>query len=398
MKKFNRVFMIVTDSLGIGPDANQDEFGDSKAHTLKSASQSPLFEIDTWKKMGIGTIANLEHKWKVKKPIAYAMQVQEISNAKDTLAGHWEMMGLKTEVPFPTFMEHGFPADLIAELEKAFDGRKIIGNKAASGTDIINELAHEEKAHGNIIVYTSADSVLQICAHEEWTGLDNLYKYAKAARRICSSKPEWNVGRIIARPYVGENGKYVRTFNRHDYANEPERTTLNVLKDNGIEVIAIGKINDIYVGQGITKAIASGSDDAGMDITIDLAMKRGPEEKNKFIFTNLVQFDSHYGHRRDQEGYGKNVANFDIKLTKLINALTEDDLLIITSDHGNDPAYEGWNHTRELLPLTVYSKGFKEPKFLNRVEGLMTAGNLVARNFGLEPVNDLGDDISNLLV
>ncbi|PAF54750.1 phosphopentomutase [Mycoplasmopsis agassizii] len=396
MKKFKRVFMIVTDSLGIGADEDQKAFGDEGANTFKSAATSDLFEINEWKKMGIGNIANLDHKWKVKKPSAYVMPVQEISNAKDTLAGHWEMMGVKTEKPFPTFFENGFPKELIDELSKAFDNKKIVGNKSASGTEIIDELAHEERDNNAVIVYTSFDSVLQICANEAWIGLDKLYEYSKKARAICSSRPEWNVGRIIARPYVGDNGKYTRTFNRHDYANVPPRTILNNLIEHGVEVISVGKINDIFVASGISKHIPSGSDNVGMDITIDLAMEKGKERQ--LIFTNLVEFDSHYGHRRNVDGYGQNITNFDIKLAKLVNALTEDDLLIITSDHGNDPAYPGFNHTRELLPLTIYSKAFKNPKVLPTVTGMMTSGNLIAKNFDVPRLNDLGEDISELLV
>ncbi|MEA4333500.1 phosphopentomutase, partial [Mycoplasma sp. 1232] len=311
MAKFKRVFMIVTDGLGIGPDKDQKRFGDDGANSIRSASMVDEFKIDTWRKLGIGNITDLNGDYRQKNQMGYVAKIQEVSNAKDTLAGHWEMMGIKTLVPFPTFAENGFPQELIDELSKAFDGRPIVGNKAASGTDIINELAHEEKERGAIIVYTSNDSVLQICAHEEWTGLDNLYKYAKAAREICSSRPEWNVGRIIARPYIGEEGNYTRTFNRHDYANQPREMILNELQKAGVEVISIGKINDIFVGQGISRHIPSGSDEKGMDATIELAMQDG---ENQFIFTNLVQFDSHFGHRRNVRGYAQNIADLDVKL------------------------------------------------------------------------------------
>lgn len=395
MSKFKRIFMIVTDGLGIGPDRDQKTFGDHGANTIRSASMVEEFKIDTWKKLGIGNITDLNGNYHVAKPLAYMAKVQEVSNAKDTLAGHWEMMGMKTLVPFPTFTETGFPEDLIAELSKAWDGRPIVGNKSASGTDIINELAHEEKERGAIIVYTSNDSVLQICAHEEWTGLDNLYKYAKAAREICSSRPEWNVGRIIARPYVGDFGNFTRTFNRHDYANKPREMILNRLQEKGVEVISIGKINDIFVGQGITTHYPSEGDANGMDITIDLASKGG---ENKFIFTNLVQFDSHYGHRRNVRGFASNIATLDDKLGKLINAMNEDDLLIMTSDHGNDPLYPGFNHTREFLPATIFSKSFTKPKVLPNFEGLGTLGNIVARNFGVEIVSETGDDIFDKLI
>ncbi len=384
--KFKRIFFIVTDGLGIGPDRQQKKFGDEGANTFLHVSETGLLEIPTWKKLGITSIAQIKNPGNHKHQEAYTARVQELSNGKDTLTGHWEMMGIYTEHPFPTFTETGFPQELINELEKGFDGRKVIGNCSASGTDIINELADQEINDNKIIVYTSGDSVLQICGHEEHMGLDNLYKYAKHARKVCSSRPEWNVGRIIARPYVGEEGNYTRTFNRHDYSVEPsDGTILNRLQDKGIETISIGKINDIFSGKGISKHYPSVGDADGMDIAIDLAMEK--DKKEKFIFINLVQFDSHYGHRRDVEGYANNINLFDVKLTKLINALREDDLLIITSDHGNDPTYKGYNHTREMLPATIYSKSFKEPKKLNDFQGLGTLGNIVARNFGVDLIS-----------
>lgn len=393
--KFNRIFMIVTDSLGIGPDKQQKKFNDEGANTLYSVSKTGLLQIPTWKKLGITSIAKIENPGKVKNQLAYTAKIEELSNGKDTLTGHWEMMGVYTEHPFPTFTETGFPKDLIQELEKVFDGRKIIGNKSASGTDIINELANQEINENKIIVYTSADSVLQICGHEKHMGLDNLYRYAEAARKICSSKPEWNVGRIIARPYIGENGNYQRTFNRYDYSViPPHDTILNQLQNKKVKVISVGKINDIFSGQGIDQHYPSEGDANGMDITIDLAMEN---TSNEFIFVNLVQFDSHYGHRRDVEGYAENINLFDTKLAKLINALKENDLLIISSDHGNDPTFRGYNHTREALPATIFSKSFKKPKKLNDFQGLGTLGNIIARNFNLDLVKT-GDDIFEQLV
>lgn len=395
MNKFNRVIMIVTDSLGIGPDKDQKLFGDAGANTIYHVSQSEEFKIKTWRDLGIANISKLHKIMPVKKPLAYMAKIQEVSNAKDTLAGHWEMMGIKTETPFPVFFENGFPQELIDELTVAFDGRKIVGNKSASGTEIIDELAFEERDNNGIIVYTSFDSVLQICAHEEIIGLDNLYRYAKKARKICSSRPEWNVGRIIARPYIGSEGNYTRTFNRHDYANVPKHNLLNQIQESGIRVISVGKINDIYVGSGIDHAYPTKSDAENMDQTIELVME---DTKNEFIFVNLVQFDSHYGHRRDVDGYARNVSTFDLKLTKLINVLKEDDLLLITSDHGNDPSFPGFNHTREILPLTIYSKSFKKPKVLGTLNGLGTAGNIVARNFNISPILLTGEDIFDELI
>lgn len=395
MTRFKRVFMIVTDGLGIGPDRDQKFFGDSGANTLKSVSMAEEFKIDNWKKLGIGNISTLNGNYHTKNPLAYMAKIQVLSNAKDTLAGHWEMMGIKTNTPFPTFTENGFPEELINKLSEAFDGKKIVGNKSSSGTEIINEFANEEKNNNAIIVYTSMDSVLQICGHEEWTTLENLYRYGKAAREICSSKEEWNVGRIIVRPYVGEEGNFSRTFNRHDYAIRPKPMILNKLQNQGVETISIGKINDIFVGQGISRHITSGTDAKGMDIIIDLAQEK---TENKFIFLNLVQFDSHFGHRRDVHGYAENLAVFDDKLGKLINVLNDDDLLIITSDHGNDPLYPGFNHTREMLPATIYSKSFEKPRVLKDFNGLGTLGNIVARNFGVDIVVETGDDVFSELI
>ena len=395
--KFKRIFMIVTDSLGIGGDeANQKRFGDLGANTLLHVSQKIALEIPTWKKLGIGSIAQIANPGKPTKPQAYVARVLELSNGKDTLTGHWEMMGIYTQTPFPVFTDTGFPAELITEFEKYTDGRKVVANKSMSGTDAIAQYADQEINENKIIVYTSADSTFQICGDEATMGLDNLYRYAEAARKICSSKPEWNVGRIIARPYKkNAAGKWERTFNRHDYSVSPSHATvLDHLKAKGVEVISVGKINDIFSAQGITKHYPSSGDANGMDITIDLATQKS---ENQFIFTNLVQFDSHYGHRRDPEGYGNNINLFDTKLAKLINALNDDDLLIITSDHGNDPTFEGWNHTRENLPATIYSKSFKEPKKLADFKGLGTLGNIVAKNFGVQLV-ETGEDIFDQLI
>ena len=390
--KFNRIFMIVTDSLGIGGDAkNQERFGDLGANTLLHTSQKATLEIPTWKKLGITTIAEIANPGKPVQPQAYMARIEEMSNGKDTLTGHWEMMGIHTKTPFPLFIENGFPPELIKELEKAFDGRQIVGNRSMSGTDAIAEFADQEINENKVIVYTSPDSTLQICAHEPTFGLENLYRYCEAARQICSSRPEWNVGRIIARPYIkNAAGKWERTFNRHDYSvKPPHKILLDDLKAKGVEVISVGKINDIFSGQGISVHHPSNGDAHGMDITIDLATKN---TTNQFIFTNLVQFDSHYGHRRDVEGYANNINLFDTKLAKLINALKADDLLIITSDHGNDPTFPGWNHTRENLPATIYSKSFTNPKKLPDLKGLGTLGNIVAKNFGVNLIAT-GEDI-----
>ena len=388
--------MIVTDSLGIGGDERAEEFGDKGADTLFHVSQTGLLKIPTWKKMGIDSITKIMGFNKSVNQSAYMARIEGESNAKDTLAGHWEMMGIKTEIPFPVFTETGFPKDLLEELSKAFDGKKIVGNKSASGTTIINELAHEERDNNSIIVYTSGDSVLQICGHEEWTGVEKLWEYGEKAREICNSKPEWKVGRIIVRPYIGNDGSYERTYNRHDYGvTPPGRLITNNLQDAGIKVTAIGKINDILVGQGVDEVIPSKGDGDGMDKTIDIAMSNS---ENQFIFVNLVDFDASFGHRRDIEGYANNINLLDIKLTKLVNAMNDDDLLIMTSDHGNDPSFPGSDHTREHTPATIFSKGFEgKPKALSNFKGMATLGNLVAKNFGVE-MSDIGEDRSNEII
>ncbi|MDO6857024.1 phosphopentomutase [Mesomycoplasma ovipneumoniae] len=393
--KFNRIFLIVTDSLGIGDDGFQDVFGDSGANTLYCVSKTGELRIPFWKKMGISNVAKIENSGKInKEPLAYVSKIIVKSNAKDTLAGHWEMMGIETTKPNPNF-DQGFPNELIRELEKAFDNREIIGNKSISGTVILSELGQKSIDEGKIIVYTSPDSTLQICGHEETLGLENLYRYAKAARKICSSKPEWNVARVIARPYIGQNGKFTRTFNRHDYANTPPKSILDRLQQKGIETIGVGKIGDIFSKQGLDTIFGPDSDENNMDIAIDIASK---STKNQFIFVNLVEFDSSYGHRRDIMGYCQNLNNFDIKLAKLVNTLKDDDLLIVSSDHGNDPCYPGTNHTREALPLTIFSKKFtsKSKKLKNPVDSLATIGNIIARNFQVE-LAEIGEDIFDSL-
>ncbi|AJR11983.1 Phosphopentomutase [Mesomycoplasma dispar] len=393
--KFKRIFLIVTDSLGIGDDGHQKFFNDVGANTLFCVSKTGELNIPFWKKMGIGNVAKIENFGKKnKEPLAYVSKIIVKSRAKDTLAGHLEMMGIETTNPSPNF-DNGFPEELIKELEKVFDNRQIIGNKSISGTVILSELGQKSIDEGKIIVYTSPDSTLQICGHEEKLGLENLYRYAKAARKICSSKPEWNVARVIARPYVGENGNFTRTFNRHDYANIPPKSILDRLQNAGIETIGIGKIADIFSNQGLDKIFGPNSDENNMDIAIEIATKA---TKNQFIFVNLVEFDSSYGHRRDVMGYCQNLNSFDIKLAKLVNALKENDLLIISSDHGNDPCFPGTNHTREALPLTIFSKKFiSKTKFLkNPISSLATIGNLIAKNFGVE-MSEIGEDIFDVL-
>ena len=386
--------MIVTDGLGIGEDKRSKEFGDKGANTFYHVSKSGLLKIPTWKKMGIDSIAKLAGFNKVKNQTAYTTRMTSMSNAKDTLAGHWEMMGIRTKIPFPTFTKSGFPHELIAKLENLWN-RKIVGNKAASGTEIINELANEEIKNNKVIVYTSADSVMQICGNEDIMGIKKLWKMCKQARDVCNSKPEWKVGRIIARPYKVIDNQFKRTANRHDYAVQPpQQTLLDALSQNKVKVIGYGKIRDIFEGHGIDEYHFNNSDAHGMDQIINHAMQQTSSE---FIFLNLVDFDSKFGHRRDIDGYARNINLFDIKLAKLVNAMRDDDLLLITSDHGNDPSFPGSDHTREIIPLTIFSKSFKgKPKRLPDAYGLGTTGNIIARNFNL-PLVQTGEDIFKLL-
>ena len=321
--------------------------------------------------------------------------MREASTGKDTMTGHWEMMGLQITKPFKTFTDTGFPPELIAELEKR-TGHKVIGNKAASGTAILDELAEEEIATGHMIVYTSADSVLQICGNEETFGLEELYRCCEIAREI-TMKDEWKVGRIIARPYVGKKkGEFKRTSNRHDYALKPYgRTALNALKDKGYDVISVGKIADIFDGEGITEANKSKSSVHGMEQTMEIAQR----DFTGLCFVNLVDFDALWGHRRNPEGYAQELEKFDVKLGELLPLLQEDDLLIITADHGNDPTHTGTDHTREKVPFIAYSPSMKENGQLPESDTFAVIGATIADNFGVDmPEGTIGYSVLDKLV
>ncbi len=378
MKKYQRVFVVVMDSLGVGAMADSEEFGDVGVNTLGHISESvETFAIPHLKKLGLANLCALKQVEPEAAPLGYHTKLSEKSRGKDTMTGHWEMMGLRVTTPFKTFTETGFPPELIRELE-ARTGRKVIGNKSASGTEILDELAEEEIATGHMIVYTSADSVLQICGNEETFGLDELYRCCGIAREI-TMKDEWKVGRVIARPYVGKKrGEFVRTSNRHDYALKPSgRTALNALKEAGLDVISIGKIQDIFDGEGITKAIRSQSSVHGMEQTIQTAK----ETFCGLCFVNLVDFDALWGHRRDPLGYAQEIEKFDKNLGVLLGLLREDDLLIITADHGNDPTYRGTDHTREKVPFLAYSPSMKAHGALPEADTFAVIGATVADNF-----------------
>ena len=378
-KKYKRVFTIVIDSLGAGDAVDAAAFGDAGTDTLGHIAESVgNLHIPNLQKLGIANMKPLKNIAPVETPKAYYTRLNEASNGKDTMTGHWEMMGLHITKPFLTFTEHGFPKELIEELEKR-TGHKVIGNKSASGTVILDELGEEEIATGHMIVYTSADSVLQICGNEETFGLDELYRCCEIARKI-TMKDEWKVGRVIARPYVGKKkGEFKRTSNRHDYALKPfGRTALNVLKDAGYDVISVGKIYDIFDGEGITESNRSKSSVYGMEQTIEIAQR----DFTGLCFVNLVDFDALWGHRRNVTGYAQELERFDVKLGELLEVLKEDDLLIITADHGNDPTYTGTDHTREYVPCLIYGKEIKAGVNLHTRKGFADMAATIAEALG----------------
>ena len=395
-KKYKRIFTIVIDSLGAGAMPDAAEYGDAGTDTLGHISESvDSLVIPNLQKLGMANLHPLKQVEAVAKPLAHYGKLREASTGKDTMTGHWEMMGLHITKPFKTFTDTGFPPELIAELEKR-TGHKVIGNKAASGTAILDELAEEEIATGHMIVYTSADSVLQICGNEETFGLEELYRCCEIAREI-TMKDEWKVGRIIARPYVGrKKGEFKRTSNRHDYALKPYgRTALNALKDKGYDVISVGKIADIFDGEGITEANKSKSSVHGMEQTIEIAQK----DFTGLCFVNLVDFDALWGHRRNPEGYAQELEKFDVKLGELLPLLREDDLLIITADHGNDPTHIGTDHTREKVPFIAYSPSMKENGQLPESDTFAIIGATIADNFGVDmPEGTIGYSVLDKLV
>lgn len=395
MRAYKRIFVIVLDSLGIGamPDAARfaDEGADTFGHILE---KTKTLNIPNLRRLGFLNLKCGGDMKGVESPEGRFMRMREASNGKDTMTGHWEMMGIKTEKPFRTFTEHGFPAELIKELEKQC-GKKVIGNKSASGTEIIEELGEEEIRTGSMIVYTSADSVMQICGNEETFDLEELYRCCETARRI-TMKDEWRVGRVIARPYIGmKKGEFKRTSNRRDYALKPPApTVLNALKDAGNDVIGVGKIHDIFCGEGITKTYHSESSVHGMEQTIDVCK----EEFTGLCFVNLVDFDALWGHRRNVEGYGKEIEKFDEKLGVLLECLLQDDLLILTADHGNDPTYKGTDHTRECVPFLAYSKRMQAGGPLPEAETFAVIGATVAENFGVDmPKGTIGYSVLSRL-
>ena len=382
LNTYKRIFLIVMDSVGIGESPDAEKFGDKGADTLGHiAERMNGLTMPNMGNLGLSNIREIKGIEKADKPLAYFTKMMEASNGKDTMTGHWEIMGLNIQTPFRVFPD-GFPDELLSELEER-TGRKIMGNKPASGTEILDELGEEHMKTGALIVYTSADSVLQIAAHEEIIPIEEQYKICKIARELTLDE-KYMVGRVIARPFLGEPGNFKRTANRHDYALKPfDRTVMSEMKDAGLDVIAIGKISDIYDGEGVTQSLRTISNMDGMDKlvqTLDM-------DFTGMSFLNLVDFDALYGHRRDPEGYGNALEEYDARLPGVFAKLKEDDLLIITADHGNDPVAPGTDHTREYVPLIVYSKKMAEGKELPIRETFADIGATVAENFKVKMPN-----------
>ena len=392
MKKYKRVFLIVMDSLGIGAEPDAALYGDATTDTFGHIAERYPLNIPNLQNLGISNLHPLKGVQKVGKPLGYYGILQETSKGKDTLTGHWEIMGLNVQQPFIAFTDTGFPQELMDELKEK-TGHDWLGNYSASGTEIIKELGEQAIKEGKMIVYTSADSVLQIAAHEKYFGLEELYRCCKIAREI-TMKPEWRVGRIIARPFIGESSEtFTRTSNRHDYAIAPyQPTVLDSLKESGYDVISVGKINDIFSGCGITEAYNSKSNSDGMEITISMTEK----DFTGICFTNLVDFDALWGHRRNPEGYGKEIDVFDKYLGQLMEKVNDDDLIILTADHGNDPTWVGTDHTREQVPCICFSKSLKSSGQLPTSKTFANIGYTIADNFEVKlPEN--GESFLDLL-
>lgn len=379
---YSRIFLIVMDSVGIGEAPDAERFGDKGADTLGHiAERMNGLNMPNMGKLGLSNIREIKGIEKVDKPLAFYTKMMEASNGKDTMTGHWEIMGLNIQTPFQVFPD-GFPDELVSELETR-TGRKIIGNKPASGTEILDELGEEHMKTGALIVYTSADSVLQIAAHEEIIPIEEQYRICKIARELTLDE-KYMVGRVIARPFLGEPGNFKRTANRHDYALKPfDRTVMSEIKEADLDVIAIGKISDIYDGEGVTKSLRTVSNMDGMDKLVETL----DMDFTGISFLNLVDFDALYGHRRDPKGYGKALEEYDARLPEVFAKMRETDLLIITADHGNDPVAPGTDHTREYVPLLVYSKQMAEGKELPLRETFADIGATVAENFHVKMPN-----------
>lgn len=393
--RFKRIFLIVLDSVGIGKAKDAELFGDVGSNTFKNIDKNfSNWQVKNLENIGWGDFDKYDNLKPVFHPNSYTLRAHEKSLSKDTMTGHWEIMGLKVTTPFQTFTDTGFPKELLDEITKQ-TGRGIIGNIAASGTEIIKDLGEEHIKTGNIIVYTSADSVLQIAAHEDVVKLDELYSICEKTREI-TMKDEWKVGRVIARPFIGNNSEnFKRTTNRKDYALSPySKTYLDLLKNAGLDVISVGKIYDIFNGKGITSSNKTKNNLDGIQKTLEIMN----QDFQGLCFINLVDFDMEYGHRRNVYGYAKSIEEFDEELPKLINGLRKDDLLILAADHGNDPTWSGSDHTRENVPVIFYSKSFTKGKYLGESDSFAVIGATIAKNFNIESKGLLKRNIYHKLI
>jgi phosphopentomutase len=380
---FKRIHLIVMDSVGIGEGPDAAAFNDEGSHTLKHTLEGFEQDLPNLEKLGLGNIEDLPVVNKVTNPQAFYTKMSEASVGKDTMTGHWEIMGLNIMQPFKVYPE-GFPKELVDEIE-SMTGRKVVANIPASGTAIIDEWGEHQMKTGDLIVYTSADPVLQIAAHEEVIPLEELYDICEKVREL-TKDPKYLIGRIIARPYVGEPGNFTRTSNRHDYALKPfGKTVMNELKEADYDVIALGKINDIYDGEGVTQAIRTKDNMDGMDKLIETVQ----QDFNGLSFLNLVDFDAQYGHRRDKPGYAQALKDFDNRLPELFDNLREDDLVIITADHGNDPTADGTDHTREYIPVLMFSPKITDYHELAQDDTFSSIGATIADNFDV-PLPEYG--------
>ncbi|MBQ7387033.1 MAG: phosphopentomutase [Clostridia bacterium] len=391
MKDIKRIFLIVLDSVGIGYAPDADAFGDVGANTMRRISKSEKFNVPTLLTLGLGNIDGIDYLPKTDEPMAAVARMREQSRGKDTTIGHFEIAGIISKQPLPTYPE-GFPKSVIAKFEEA-TGRRVICNRPYSGTDVIRDFGDEHVKTGALIVYTSADSVFQIAAHEDVVPLDELYRYCRLAREILTG--EHAVGRVIARPFVGESGNYKRTANRHDFSIEPPRKTmLDAIKESGRDVIAVGKITDIFARRGMTESIFTHGNAEGMAVTRELLDR----DFTGLCFTNLVDFDMLWGHRQDVDSYAEGLTSFDTWLGgEFLPNMRDDDVLIITADHGCDPGDASTDHTREYVPLIVFGDRIK-PENLGTRMGFNEIGVTVCDLLGIEYVGDGGASLKGKLV
>ena len=387
-----RVFLIVLDSFGIGNAPDADKFGDEGSNTLLSISKSDKFSMPTMGKLGFFNIDGVECGEKSEAPKASFARIIEASNGKDTTIGHWEIAGVESEKPLPVY-PNGFPDDVIKKYEE-MTGKKVLCNKPYSGTQLLDDYGEEHMKTGDLIVYTSADSVFQVAAHEDVVPVEELYKYCQMARDMLTASGEHAVGRVIARPFVGPGkGNFTRTKNRHDYSlKAPKKTALQYLKDAGKDVIGVGKIYDIFDGDGITEKIKTANNTEGMNVTIDLAKR----DFNGLAFINLVDFDMVYGHRNNVDGYAQAATDFDKQLAELLPLLREDDVLMITADHGCDPATPSTDHSRECTPLIVYGKNIKDGFNIGTIKSFAHIGATVVDYLGVDAKLDAPSLLSKI--